>query len=115
MRSFRNASRGILISEFAVFAQHPLAFAGWFFPVRGFGKFKFERGAGIDDRNTVVLPLADEMGGGVGLVNMTVDHDSGMIPVQQGSKAFEAPVCHILLVAQAADRRMGQKNVKAAG
>ena len=60
----------------------------------------------------IVLPLEE---GGIGLMHMAVNHDSGMIPIQQRTEALETPVSQILLIAQATDGGMGQEDIKTAG
>ena len=46
---------------------------------------------------------------------MPVDHHGGTPGIQQGTETLEAPVRHILLVPEAADRRVGEQDIKTAG
>ena len=46
---------------------------------------------------------------------MAVQHDRGTPAVQQGTEAFEAPVGDVVLVPEAADRRMRQQDIEPAG
>ena len=46
---------------------------------------------------------------------MTVEHNGGPVFIQQRAEAFKAAVRGIRLIPEAGDRRMGEKDIKAAG
>ena len=94
----------LLLSEFAVFSQHPPAEEGRLPAAGDFGEVKFIGSAGVDHGNPVIILLPDEVGGNVRLMNMPMDHDGRMILIQQGTEAFKPLMGQILLVAKAADR-----------
>ena len=90
--------------QLAVFLQQAPSPETGLFPVRGFGQVKSPGHTGIDDRDAVPASFPLEVRAGIGLVDMTVDHDRGAPGVQQRAETFKPPVGKIILVPETADR-----------
>ena len=48
-------------------------------------------------------------------MHMAVDHDGGTVTVQQGTEAFKPAMGGVILISDAADRRVGEQDIKPAG
>ncbi len=79
------------------------------------GEIVFVAAGGIDDGDAFTIPDADETGGGIGLMDVAVEHNGGVILAEEGAEAFEAAMGEVRLVAQTGDRGMGEEDIKAAG
>ena len=105
----------VLLSDPAVFFQQSFPQKVWLFPVRRFREVKRPGHAGVDDRNAFPVSFALEVGTGISLMDMAVDHHGRMPGIQKRTEAFKPPVGEIILVPETADRRVGQQDIKPAG
>ena len=85
-------------SELTVLFHEPQTMPVRFFPVRGLRQIKFPGSTGVDNRNSVPVPLADKAGTGIGLMDMPVNHHRGMPGIQQRAETLKSAVRKVILI-----------------